>query len=140
LSGASTDLLTTLAPRLGLSFQPLVSLYIPTLVRLLARPNKVYLKRAEKCLSTIITHCPLAAIITFLKVGLEDKNDVCRRGTAAGIERAAKEWTREIWGSKVGELEWSLKKMGADKDAEVRKIGKRVWALYNETWPERVDE
>jgi hypothetical protein len=30
--------------------------------------------------------------------------------------------------------------MATDKDAEVRQTGKRVWAMFTEYWPERVDE
>ncbi|KAK4686217.1 hypothetical protein P7C73_g3911, partial [Tremellales sp. Uapishka_1] len=140
LSGVTTDLLTTLAPRLSLAFQPLILVYLPPLIRLLARPNKVYLRRAEKCLATIITHCPLPSLIPILRVGLEDKNDVCRRSSAAGIERMALEWDRSVWGKGIKEFEVCLRKMGGDKDAEVRKTGKRVWAAYSEEWPERVDE
>lgn len=44
----------------------------------------------------------------------------------------------EKWG--LVTLEEGMKKMATDKDAEVRQIGKRVWARYMEVWPERVDE
>lgn len=51
------------------------------------------------------------------------------------------EWSREVIGEKgVLVLEAALKKMATDKDPEVRQISKRVWARFNEVWPERVDE
>ena len=51
------------------------------------------------------------------------------------------EWSREVFGEKgAREFEGCLKKMATDKDAEVRKISKRVWAGYNALWPERVEE
>lgn len=37
-------------------------------------------------------------------------------------------------------LEEGLRKMGTDKDPEVRQVGKRVWKLFAENWTERVDE
>ncbi|KAL7423510.1 hypothetical protein Q5752_001090 [Cryptotrichosporon argae] len=141
LSGVSTDLLQTLAPRLAGNFAPLVALYLPPLVRLLARPNKVYLKRSEKCLATIITHCQLPSILVHLRGGLDDRSDQCKRACAGGFERAVTEWPREIWSDKeVETLEACVRKMATDRDAEVRKIAKRVWGRFMEVWPERVEE
>ena len=52
------------------------------------------------------------------------------------------EWKGEgVWGEKVlGILEEGLKRMATDKDAEVRQTSKRVWAQYQQTWPDRVEE
>lgn len=141
LSGVATELLQTLAPRLGQAFQPLVPVFLDPLVKLLARPNKVFLKRADKCLSTIISHCQLVSIVVELRKGLSDDSATCRRGSATGIERAMLEWPFEILGEKgVEKLEDALRKMATDKDAEVRQTSKRIWGKYNELWPERVEE
>ncbi len=141
LSGVATELLQTLAPRLASSFLPLATLYLEPLVKLFGRPNKVFLKRAEKCLTTIISHCQVSAIVPELKKGLSDESATCRRGCAGGLERVVMEWSREVIGEKgVLVLEEALKKMATDKDPEVRQISKRVWARFNEVWPERVDE
>ncbi|WVQ81703.1 hypothetical protein IAT38_003828 [Cryptococcus sp. DSM 104549] len=141
LSGATTELLQTFAPRLGQAFKPLVHLYLEPLIELLGRPNKVFLKRSEKCLATIISHCHLPAIIPELRRGLDDNSAQCRKGCAVGLERAIKEWPAEVWAEKwLVVLEGGMKKMATDKDPDVRKVGKRVWALFNEFWPERVEE
>lgn len=141
LSGVCTELLQTFAPRLGPQFHALVHLYLPPLIRLLARPNKVYLKRAEKCLTTIISNCHSPHILIHLRNGLDDKSDPCRRASAEGIERMTVEWDRARFGERDLEiLEFCLCKMATDRDAEVRKTAKRVWARFAEVWPERVDE
>ncbi|ORY35360.1 clasp N terminal-domain-containing protein [Naematelia encephala] len=141
LSGVTTELLQTLAPRLGQAFAPLVALYFDPLIRLLGRPNKVYLKRAEKCLQTIISHCQLPSILVELRRGLNDEAATCRRGCAIGFERTTREWEREVFGVKgVERLEDALRKMATDKDPEVRQISKRIWVRYNEVWPERVED
>nr|XP_031860079.1 uncharacterized protein CI109_004443 [Kwoniella shandongensis]KAA5527151.1 hypothetical protein CI109_004443 [Kwoniella shandongensis] len=141
LSGVSTDLLQTFAPRLSNNFKPLVNLYLEPLIDLLGRPNKVFLKRAEKCFITIITHCHLFAILPEMKRGLSDNATSCRRGCGIGIERAMKEWEKETFGEKGATmLEDCVKKMATDKDPEVRQTGRRVWAKFQEIWPERVDE
>ncbi|WRT68225.1 uncharacterized protein IL334_005201 [Kwoniella shivajii] len=140
LSGVSTDLLQTFAPRLSTNFKPLVNLYLEPLIDLLGRPNKVFLKRAEKCLLTIITHCQINTILPELRRGLNDNAATCRRGSGIAVERTVKEWPGELWTERyLAILEESVKKMAIDKDPEVRQTGKRVWALFNDMWPERVD-
>ncbi|GHJ89308.1 hypothetical protein NliqN6_5710 [Naganishia liquefaciens] len=141
LSGVATDFLTSMAPRLAHQFQPLTPLYIPPLIRLLARPNKVYLRRAEKCVMTIITHCPAPSLISLIKPGIEDKNEACRRSCGAALEKMTREWPREVIGARgVVELEAAMKRMATEKDAEVRKIGKRMWGVFEAKWPERIEQ
>jgi hypothetical protein len=114
---------------------------LPPLVRLLARPNKVYLKRAEKCLSTIISNCPLPSIILHLRNGLDDKSDACKRAAATAIVFALERWDAARWHERDLELlELCVRKMASDKDAQVRKTGKEVWGIFQETWPQRVEE
>lgn len=143
LSGAAVELLQALAPRLGASFAPLVQIYFDPLIKLFGRPNKVFLKRAERCLVKIIDNCHIATIIIELRKGLNDEAATCRRLSSIGIERALGDggWTREIWSEKsLLALEEGLRKMATDKDPEVRQTGKRVWAKFMDTFPERVDE
>jgi hypothetical protein len=140
LSGVATDFLTSMAPRLGANFSPLIPLYLPPTIRLLARPNKVYLRRAEKCLMTIITHCATPLLITLIKPGIEDKNEACRRSCGAALEKILRDWEKELVGTRgVGELEGAMRRMATEKDAEVRKIGKRMWEVYTGKWPERIE-
>ncbi|BEI79912.1 hypothetical protein CcaverHIS002_0104410 [Cutaneotrichosporon cavernicola] len=141
LSGVSTDLLQAMAPRLASHFGPLVPLYLPPLVRLLARPNKVFFKRAEKCLATIILHCPLPTILIYLSHGLDDRSDQCKRASAIGIESAMIQWDCHRWSEKdLDLLELCVRKMATDRDGEVRKTARRVWGLFSELWSERVED
>lgn len=140
LSGVATETIQTLAPRLGQSFAPLVSVYLPAIVTLLGRPNKVFLKRAEKCLTTIVSHCLLPAILFELKKGLSDPSNTCRQGCSAGLLRALNEWPPETFGQKgVACIEEALRKVGTDKDKDVRATGKLIYAKFCDIWPERVD-
>ena len=140
LSSVAIDLLQTLAPRLALNFAPLVPLYLDPIIRLLGRPNKVVLKRTDKCLSTMISRCHLPAILYELKRGLNDDAATCRRGCSVAFERALKEWPTEVLHEKALVcLEESVKRMAKDKDLEVRQTGKRVWASFMGSWSERVE-
>lgn len=141
LSSAAVELLQTFAPRLGDKFHPLVNVYVPPLIRLLARPNKVFIKRASKCLETIISHCQLPILIVHLRNALDDRSDQCKRSSAAAIQQAVDQWEVNVWHDKdMATLEFCVQKMAKDKDAEVRKTGKTLWAVFQEIWPERVAE
>lgn len=143
LSTSAIELLQAFAPRLGTSFAPLVQVYFDPLLKLCARPNKVFLKRSEKCLMTIIDNCHVATIIVELRRGLNDDAATCRKLCSKAIERALGEadWARGVWTERsLVCLEEGLRKMATDKDPEVRSTGKRVWARFTEEFPERVDE
>jgi hypothetical protein len=141
LSTAAVELLQAFAPRLGPNFAPIVQPYFESLLKLFARPNKVFLKRSERCLVKIIENCQLPNIVLELRKGLTDDAATCRRICSAGIERTINEWEHQVWTEKsLICLEEALRRMATDKDAEVRQTGKRVWAKFTDLWPERVDE
>ncbi|ORX38690.1 clasp N terminal-domain-containing protein [Kockovaella imperatae] len=143
LSGTATEFVQTFAPRLAHHFAPLVQLYLDPLIKLLGRPNKVVLKRTEKCLSIIISKCHIPSILLELKRGLYDEAATCRRGCSIAIERALHDWPEDgaTWNEKSLEaLEQGIKKMATDKDPEVRQTGRRVWARFQDLFPERVED
>lgn len=115
--------------------------YVPTLVRILGRPNKVYIRRAEKCLQVIIHNCHVPSILIHLRNGLDERSEHCKRASASALGECVENWEVSRWSGKDLELlELCVRKMATDKDAQVRKTGKAVWANFAEIWPERVDE
>ncbi len=39
---------------------------------------------------------------------------------------------------KMDEVEWVLKHAATDREAKARAEAKKVWEIYKQTWPERV--
>ena len=139
LSGVATDFLTSMAPRLASSFIPLIPLYVPPLIKLLARPNKVYLRRAEKSLHTIAQYCAHPSFILLVKQGVDDKSDTCRRACGGVLAFVLQTWEVGMMGNKgMLEVEDAMRRMATERDAEVRKIAKGMWEVYNELYPDRV--
>jgi hypothetical protein len=129
-----------MAPRLAMHFAPLATLYLPPVIKLLARPNKVFLRRAEKCLLLIVSHCPIAQLVPLVMDGVQDKNEACRRSCSLAVKTIVNDWDKALIGTKgIMEIEAAMRKMATDKDPEVRKAGKAVWEQYKIVWPERVD-
>lgn len=65
LSSSTLDLLASIT-RLGHAFAPLLPLYLPALLRLLCRTNKLYIARASSTLQSIIAHTHLPDILKFV--------------------------------------------------------------------------
>jgi hypothetical protein len=65
LSAAANECITTLATELGPSFDPLVPLFVPTLLSICSRPNKVVISRAKAALHTIIDQTQLISLLPY---------------------------------------------------------------------------
>ncbi len=77
LSGTAGDLMNSIAPRLAEKFEGLVGVFVPTLLLICARTNKVAVKRAEKTLHLIVKHCRPPSLVPYLKEAIKDKDKGC---------------------------------------------------------------
>lgn len=54
-----------------------------------------------------------------------------------GVASEDDEFRARIEG-RMDEVEWLLKHVATDREAKARAEAKKVWEVYKETWPERV--
>lgn len=143
---ATTLLLLSSLTRLGPSFAPLLPLFLPPLLRLLCRTNKLYLSRAASTLSSIVVHTRLPEILKFV-VGewkAEGGKSASYRTGATAVVLSMLEGGEEMAVEKDGierrmdELEWVIRTGATDKEQKVRAEIKKVWERYKREWPERV--
>ncbi|PWN32559.1 uncharacterized protein FA14DRAFT_191652 [Meira miltonrushii] len=141
LSGSAADLLTSVAPRLANRFEPLISTFIPPLLQLCARTNKVALVRAKKCLLLIAKHCKLASLLSYLRDAARDKS-ITLRNVAVEVTLMLVESIENLekLERRVGDIEVIIKSTATDRDPEVRQWSKRMFELYGERFPYRLDE
>ncbi|SPC63960.1 uncharacterized protein UHOD_03719 [Ustilago sp. UG-2017b] len=139
LSGTAGDLLNSIAPRLGDKFEPLVAVFVPTLLLICARTNKVAVKRAEKSLHFVVKHCRPTSVIAYLKEAIKDKGQGLRAVAARTLLLVLEVTEKEKLGRRVGDVEACVKSGATDSNPEVRKLAKRLFELYVEIWPERVE-
>ncbi|KAG8747148.1 hypothetical protein FRC10_002197 [Ceratobasidium sp. 414] len=142
LANVAVDLLTTIAPPLGNKFEPLIPLFVPTLIKLLGRTNKVFLSRATAGLQSIISSCPHPRILVELRIMATDKSAGLRVIVAGAILQCLSEWDWSVssFAAKVGEIESFIRSTGTDSNVEVRKIARKTFDLYKQMFPDRVDE
>lgn len=148
---ASTLVFLSAATRLGHSFAPLINIYLPHLLRLLSRTNKLYIARATSCLLAIIRNTRLASVIPFLREGMDEKSVSHRKGCLIGILAALgeedgfepvsqglmvdKELVQKRY---LDDLEKCIKIGATDRDIEIRKIAKRAWIIYRREFSFRI--
>lgn len=137
LSKSAFELLLSLAPRLKTRFnESLRLLYVPALFTQIRVTNKITRERAEACLFMILEHCPLPNLVRDLASERDDANANLRKAVGKGCLIASQGWSA---GGRIAEVEAVVRSLATDKDVEVRKVAKDLWAAFKEIWPERVD-
>ncbi|KAG6372351.1 clasp N terminal-domain-containing protein [Boletus reticuloceps] len=141
LSGATVDFLTALATGLGSSFDPLVSQFVPTLLALCGRTNKVFNSRAKACTLAIIQHTRLPSLLPYLAELANHKSVLPRLTAAEGILACLNcfnppDLEKE---SRARVVEDFIKLTARDASADVRKASKEVFKAYKALMPARVD-
>ena len=143
LSAAALECITAIGPRIGLAFDPLVPLFIPHILRLSTRSNKVYVTRSQASMGLILNYCHIPSIMPQLLVACKESKIVTGRAVAIdGILRCLNkwDWVQKDVRSKVGDVEEAIKITGRDKDAKIRQSSRKVFEAYKIMFPERVDE
>lgn len=150
LSGTTLDLLSSLT-RLSTSFSALLSSYLPPLLRLLCRTNKLYISRTLSTLGSIIKNTKLPNVLDYIVAEWKlegGKSSSYRIGASelvltllggAGGEGAEVIIDKSTVGDKwLDELEWCVRAGATDKEVKVRATTKMIWDIYSREWPERV--
>lgn len=140
VSGTAIDLMNSVAPRLADRFEALVPIFVPSLLTICGRTNKVALGRAKKTLLLIAKHCRLASLLPLLREASKEKVPTLR---VAAVETASVlveciDLARA--NKRVTDVETMVKGCATDSNPEVRQLSKRLFSAYVERWPERVEQ
>lgn len=140
-SSVALELFKASAETLGSSFTTLIPLYLPTLLTLCTRPNKVVISRAKACIISIIESTQSPSILSFLTEAAKDKS-ISLRIVASECALAClnsfnpPDLEKE---ARAKEIEAIVKSTATDASADVRKIGRKIFDAYKILLPARVD-
>lgn len=146
MSGTALELIAS-CTRLGAHFATLLPCYLPTVLRLYARPNKVYITRAASTVSSIIKNTKLADVIKWIVAEWKSesgKSSTYREQAAAavsfmlGADTGVLAIDKEHLEKRLVDLEWIIKTGATGREATVRSDMKKCWEAYKREWPERV--
>ena len=141
LSGCTLDMLLAVATGLGSAFEPLLSLYIPPLLALCARTNKVVINRARAALLAVIETAQLVGVLSYFVHSTKDKSASLRlviaECTLACLNSCnPPDLEKE---SRMKEIESIIRTFTRDANADVRKISRKIFESYKILFPDRVD-
>lgn len=141
LSGAAIDVINALALGLSANFEPLMPLFLPPLILLCGRANKVVVSRAKTCILAIIGTTQLPGILPHLTQFVKEKSPAIRLMVAEGTHCCLKcfnppDLEKE---THAREVESIIRSAVRDANADVRKVGKDVFQSYKVLLPHRVE-
>ncbi|KAF8993718.1 clasp N terminal-domain-containing protein [Cyathus striatus] len=141
LSGAAIDLIVTIATLLGTQFEPLLSIFYPSLLHLCSRANKVVATRARTAVLSIIETTQLSSILPHLLHCSKDKATSLRLAVAEGTLACLNCCNPPDLekNSRIKEIEAIIQSSARDANADVRQAGRRIFEAYKILFPWRID-
>jgi len=141
LSAAAVECIATLATDLGPSFDPLVPLFIPTLLSLCSRPNKVFISRAKAAIQTIIDQTQLLSLLPYFVESLHDKSVTLRLIATESVLACVRSFNPPDLekDARARDMENAIKLTATDASADVRKVSRSVFEAYKILLPARVE-
>ncbi|KAK7685700.1 hypothetical protein QCA50_011044 [Cerrena zonata] len=141
LSSAALELFKASAETLGKSFSTIIPLYLPTLLTLCTRPNKVVITRAKACIISVIESTQSPSILSFLADAIKGKSVTLRLAASECALACLNTFNppdleRE---KRAKEIESIIKSTAVDANADVRKLGRKIFDAYQILLPNRVD-
>ncbi|OJA17922.1 hypothetical protein AZE42_03468 [Rhizopogon vesiculosus] len=140
LSGSAIECVTAQSARLGPLFEPLIPLFMPTLLGICARSNKVFTRRAKACIFAIITHTSSPSILSFLAKSLDRKSTSLRLVAAEGVLTYVKSSNTPMIAndSRARLVENIIRVTAEDASADIRTAGKALFEAYRARLPDCV--
>ncbi|KAL5485491.1 hypothetical protein ACEPAI_8133 [Sanghuangporus weigelae] len=141
LSGAATDVLTSLVTHLQRTFEALIPHFVPTLLTLAARSNKIFIARAKACLLAIVENCQSPAILPLLRHAISDKS-VALRLTVVDLVVACLNCFNppDLEAPyRAEDIEVVIRATARDPNADIRKSSRKAFEAYKILFPSRVD-
>ncbi|KAI0267166.1 clasp N terminal-domain-containing protein [Gloeopeniophorella convolvens] len=141
LSSAAVECIAALAIGLGTSFDPLVPLFVPALLSICSRPNKIFISRAKAAIQTIIDQTQLISLLPYFVGALGDKSATLRLIAIESVLACVQcfnppDLEKE---TRAKDVENAIKLTATDASADVRKASRLVFDAYKILLPSRVE-
>ena len=137
MSKTACELIEVSAKQLGGQFEVLADIYVPVLLKLCNRPNKVFMTAADKCVLTIVRHTPSSRLIPLFIDALRSSSKRLRELAIVYIKFSITENVKEDLDRFAADLQSCLKDALTDASESVRSSARECFAVYCETWLDR---
>lgn len=141
LSCCATDLITTLAINLGPSFEALLRYFVPPLLSLATRSNKLFVSRAKACLMSIAENSQLPSLLPYLRDAVTNKSISLRLVSTDVVLKCLNCYNPPDLetSARAEDIESIIRATARDANADVRKASRQIFEIYKILLPNRVD-
>ncbi|KAH8551666.1 clasp N-terminal domain-containing protein, partial [Umbelopsis sp. PMI_123] len=138
LSGTTTDLLEQLAINLQRAYEPLSDGFLPHIMKLFTRSNKLFVNRGIKCVSVIIQYAKIPrAIPQFCNaITKPDPNKQMRMGAAQCLTSSIEFNASSDLENHLTIIENAIRVGAMDSAPEVREMVRKCFEMYKKQLPE----
>ncbi|KAH6914153.1 endo-1,3(4)-beta-glucanase chain A [Coprinopsis sp. MPI-PUGE-AT-0042] len=138
---SALDLVDAVAVACEVKFEPLISVFLPSLLALCGRTNKVILNKTRKCITNIVEVTQIASTLSYFLPPLSEKSVTIRLVAVEGALACVKcsnppDLEKE---SRASEIESIIRKAARDASADIRKVGREIFTAYKILLPDRVE-
>nr|CAG8447584.1 15092_t:CDS:2 [Entrophospora candida] len=136
LSGTATELVEEISKSLGPNFDSLAELFVPDILKLCNRTNKLFGTRAYKCLETIIKVSKLSSLIPKFREAMQSQSKLLKTNVAKLTLTILEE---DVTGleNHIVDLEWIIHLGVIDSTLEVRTASKKSFEVYKSRFGSR---
>ncbi|CAJ0753706.1 11897_t:CDS:2 [Entrophospora sp. SA101] len=129
LSGTATELVEEISKSLGPNFDSLAKLFVPNILKLCNRTNKLFGTRAYKCSETIIKVSKLSSLIPKFREAMQSQSKLLKTNVAKLTLTILEE---DVTGleNHIVDLEWIIHLGVIDSTLEVRTASKKSFEVY----------
>ncbi|KAG9300244.1 hypothetical protein G9A89_011317 [Geosiphon pyriformis] len=139
LSGSTLELIQEFSIALGRKFESLADIFIPGILKLCSRSNKVFVNRARGCMGTILRESRVLNLIPKLKDALQNQSKPLRSSAAEFMLICMELNDKSALFTQIEELEVAIRVGSVDSLQEVRETLRKVFLIYKEKFPDRVE-
>ncbi|KAG2185740.1 hypothetical protein INT43_002175 [Umbelopsis isabellina] len=138
LSGTTTDLLEQMAMQLQRGYEPLNDSFMPHIMKLFIRSNKLFVNRSIKCMDNIILHAKIPRAIPQFCAAITkpDPNKQMRTGAAHCLTSSLQHNISADLEHHLQAIEKAIRVGSMDPAPEVREIIRKSFAIYKEQFPD----
>lgn len=134
------ELLSTVAAAMGGEFEQLLPMFMPPLLALCGRTSKIVINRARASIFTIVENTQRASILSYLLQNVKDKSAslklVVADSTLACLNSCNPPDIEKD--ARALEVEAIIRATAHDANADVRKVGRKIFESYKILLPSRV--
>jgi len=133
------ELIESAALILGADFEPFTDTFVPTVIKLSTRANKVFVTAALQCIKTIAERCPMSGQFDTFSDALRNKNRSMRICAAEAVAAMIEHTPAAQLQEHVDEIEAFVALAVEDADSAVRDLARSCFSLYSERFGSRLD-